>query len=417
MQGDFLSFLIRVLIILSISLLVDAYFYQAILNLIKDYTPSKKLLFNLLYWSLTAFTVTIFIITLLYPLPLWPKTLRVYITAVVFIAFFSKLLGSIFVLIDDLWRGGQWISQFIKPSESTYNPSRSKFLTNTALVFAGIPFVSMLYGMVKTAFDFTVRKEVVKLPNLPASFDGLKIVQISDIHAGSFTSTNPFEKAIKLIHEQKPDLVFFTGDLVNNIADEVDDYIQVLSTITAPMGVFSVLGNHDYGDYMQWETKNQKVKNLEKLKATHGKMGWKLLLNEFVPLEKGADKIALIGVENWGKGARWPKYGNLKKASEGSENFPVKLLLSHDPSHWDAVVRKNHPDIDITFSGHTHGFQFGVEIPGIKWSPSKYLYPQWAGLYTEGAQHIYVNRGFGFLGYPGRVGIKPEITVVELRKG
>ena len=416
MQGDFTSFLIRVIIILVISFLIDAYFYQAVYNLIKDYTPSKRLVFNLLFWSLTAFTISVFVIALIYPLPLWPKTVRVYLTAVVFIAFASKLLGSIFILIDDIWRGGQWVIQFFRPSESTYDPSRSKFLTNTALFFAGIPFLSMIYGMVKTAFDFTVRKEVVKLPNLPASFEGLKIVQISDIHSGSFTSTGPFEKAIQLIHEQQPDLVFFTGDLVNNIADEVDDYIQVLSTIKAPMGVFSILGNHDYGDYMQWENKEEKVKNLQKLKDSHGKMGWRLLLNEHVPLQRGEDKIALLGVENWGRGARWPKYGNLKKAAEGTEQYPVKLLLSHDPSHWDAVVRKNHPDIDITFSGHTHGFQFGVEIPGVKWSPSQYLYPQWAGLYTEGKQHIYVNRGFGFLGYPGRVGIKPEITVIELRK-
>ena len=416
MQGDISSILIRISILLAISLLVDAYFYQAIHNLIKEYNPGKKLLFNLIYWSLTVFTVIAFLSVLVYPLPLWPKSLRVYITAVIFIAFFSKFLGSVFVFIDDLWRGLLWVSQFIKPSESTYNPGRSRFLSKTALLFAGIPFVSMLYGMIKTAFDYTVRKEVIKLPQLPDSFEGFKIVQISDIHSGSFTSTSPFEKAIQLIHEQKPDVVFFTGDLVNNIADEVDDYVEVLSTISAPMGVFSVLGNHDYGDYMQWDNQEQKVKNLEKLKASHGKMGWRLLLNEHVTLTKGNEKIAIIGVENWGRGARWPKYGNLKMAAKGTESYPVKLLLSHDPSHWDAVVRKNHPDIDITFSGHTHGFQFGIEIPGIKWSPSQYLYPQWAGLYTKGTQHIYVNRGFGFLGYPGRVGIKPEITVIELKK-
>jgi predicted MPP superfamily phosphohydrolase len=417
MQGDFISFAIRVLIILGIALLIDLYFYQAVLGFIREYSPNKKLLFKSIYWSFTLFTVGVMVVGLIWPWPLWPKVARVYISAFIFILFFSKLVGSLFLFMDDLIRLGEWIVSFFRNSGEPTREGRHKFLTSMALIMAGIPFAGMIYGMIKTAFDFTVHRESIKLPNLPASFDGLKIVQISDIHSGSFTSKAPFEKAIKLILEQKPDIIFFTGDLVNNVADEVYDYIDTLSAIKAPMGVYSILGNHDYGDYMAWDSLAEKEKNLDKLKAAHGKIGWNLMLNENVRLKRGDDEIALIGVENWGKGARWPKYGDLKKAIQGVEDMPVKLLLSHDPSHWDAVVREQNPDIDITFSGHTHGFQFGIEIPGIKWSPSQYLYPQWAGLYTKANQHIYVNRGFGFLGYPGRVGIKPEISVIELKRG
>lgn len=242
-------------------------------------------------------------------------------------------------------------------------------------------------------------------------------MQISDIHSGSFASREPLLKALKIIKEQNADVIFFTGDLVNNLSLETDDYVDIFKEIKAPMGVFSTLGNHDYGDYMQWNSKEEKIKNLDRLKSVHAQSGWKLLMNEHQVLQRGEDKIAVIGIENWGAHMHFPKYGDMKKAYSGAEQYPVKLLLSHDPSHWDAQVRKEYGDIDITFSGHTHGFQFGIEIPGFRWSPSQYVYKQWAGLYNEGKQYLYVNRGLGFLGYPGRVGILPEITVMELRKG
>jgi predicted MPP superfamily phosphohydrolase len=215
--------------------------------------------------------------------------------------------------------------------------------------------------------------------------------------------------------QQKADIIFFTGDLVNNEATETEPFIEILSRVKAPMGVFSTLGNHDYGDYKTWESPEAKVKNLQDLKDIHAQLGWKLMMNEHVALKKGDDEIALIGIENWGGNLNFPKYGDMKKAHAGTEKYPVKLLLSHDPSHWEMQVRKDYKDVDITFSGHTHGFQFGIEIPGwIKWSPSQFVYKQWAGLYQQGDQKLYVNRGFGFLGYPGRVGIMPEITVLEL---
>jgi len=219
---------------------------------------------------------------------------------------------------------------------------------------------------------------------------------------------------VEKILEEKPDLVLFTGDLVNDMASEMKNYMDVFSRLNAPMGVFSTLGNHDYGDYVQWPSMEAKKENLERLKNVHGELGWRLLMNEYVELTRGDEKIALLGIENWSAKARFPKYGDLKKAYEGSSSYPFKILMSHDPSHWDAQVRPLYPDIDLMLSGHTHGMQFGVEIPGFRWSPVQYIYKQWAGLYEEGNQKLYVNRGYGFLGYPGRVGILPEITVLEL---
>jgi predicted MPP superfamily phosphohydrolase len=354
----------------------------------------------------------------------WPKLIRVYLFAFVIMVLISKLIGSVFIAIDDIIRLFRWISSYIvKPEPSltdqvVVNPhaiSRLKFFNYIAVGMAALPFAGFVYGMVKGAFDYKIHRVRVVVPNLPSSFNGLKIVQISDIHSGSFVSTSPLEAAVKLVNEQQADVVFFTGDLVNDRAIELDPHMDTLSKISAPMGVFSTLGNHDYGDYVQWDSKEEKRKNLEDLKSRHAKMGWKLMMNEHVPLQRGDDKIALIGVENWGGNLNFPKYGDLKKAYAGTEEYPVKLLLSHDPSHWNKQVKTEYTDIDITFSGHTHGFQFGIEIPGvIKWSPSQFVYKQWAGLYTEGNQHIYVNRGLGFLGYPGRVGILPEITVMEL---
>ena len=305
---------------------------------------------------------------------------------------------------------------FRSPNPENTHPhsiSRLKFLSQAAFVLAAVPFVSLIYGMVKSGFDIRVKKIKLNLAKLPDSFNGLKIVQISDIHCGSFTTTNHFENAVSIINEQKPDVIFFTGDLVNDVATETENFLETFSKIQAPMGVYSTLGNHDYGDYVKWESSEEKAKNLNELKSKHKHFGWNLLLNEHVSLSKGEDKIALIGIENWGARG-FTKYGDLKRAHAGTELYPVKLLLSHDPSHWEAQVLTDFKDIDVAFAGHTHGMQFGVEIPGFKWSPVQYFYKQWAGLYQQGNQYLYVNRGLGFIGYPGRVGILPEITVFEL---
>jgi predicted MPP superfamily phosphohydrolase len=273
----------------------------------------------------------------------------------------------------------------------------------------------MVYGIVSGAHDYRIRRKTVFLPNLPKSFDGITIGQISDIHSGSFFNKTAVKGGVEMFLKEKPDVIFFTGDLVNNETDEVRDYIDIFNKLNAPLGVYSITGNHDYGDYKQWASTEAKQKNFRDLIDAHRTLGFDILLNQHRYIEQGGEKIAIIGNENWG-GGRFTKYGKLDKAYSGIEDASLKLLLSHDPSHWDAQVRPLYPDIDMMFAGHTHGFQFGVEIGDFKWSPSQYVYKQWAGLYQEGSQYLYVNRGFGYLGYPGRVGIPPELTIIELKR-
>lgn len=346
------------------------------------------------------------------------KNILTVVRTLFFIVYISKILVVSILFIDDLRRVALVAYNYFAGSGSGYDASRSQFLARMSILMGGIPFVSLIYGMIRNPYRYTVFKETVRLKNLPEALNGLRIVQISDIHSGSFLLKEPVENAIRIINEQKPDLAFFTGDLVNSVAKEVEPFIDIFSGIRARYGVFSVLGNHDYGDYHRWDSQEEKEQNLESLKNAHRQMGWDLLLNENRLLEINGEKVAVLGVENYSAHPRFPKYGDLHKAYEGTETAPLKLLLSHDPTHWLDQVTKDYADIGLTFSGHTHGMQFGVEIPGwIKWSPIKYVYKQWAGLYQEGQQYLYVNRGLGYLGYPGRVGILPEVTVVELRKG
>jgi predicted MPP superfamily phosphohydrolase len=412
--------IIRVAIFGIILFLLDLYFYQAIIVAMKGSTLFRQRLVFWIYWGFTIVSFMILVSPAMFGMANLPKFFRVYVFAFVVMLIISKIIGSVFIAIDDIIRLFRWIgSLFVRP-EPTVLPSgetgitRLKFLSYIALGMAAIPFGTMLYGMFRGAFNYQVHKVKVVLPNLPSAFNGLKILQISDIHSGSFLSATPLEEAVKIIMEQKADVIFFTGDLVNDRAVEVEPLMATLSKIKAPMGVYSTLGNHDYGDYTTWESNHAKMNNIEDLMRKHGQMGWRLLMNEHVPLKRGDAEIAVIGIENWGAKMNFPKYGRMDRAYAGTEKYPVKLLLSHDPSHWSHEVRQKYPDVDVTFSGHTHGFQFGIEIPGLKWSPSQYVYKQWAGLYSEGNQHLYVNRGLGFLGYPGRVGILPEITVMEL---
>ncbi len=414
-----MAFLLRFVVGIVLVVLIDLYFYQAIALLIANLSPFKKIVIRNIYWGFTAYTILLLLIAMAIPFQEWWPFARIYLFAFAIILLICKLIGSTFILVDDLTRLIRWLFNLVfTPTANTEakvgNLSRLKFLNQLALVMAAIPFSAFIYGMIKSGFDYKVRKVRLVLPNLPAAFNGLKIVQLSDIHTGSFVSSEPLEKALRMIQEQNADVIFFTGDLVNNITEEAIPYTEIFKQVKAPLGVYSTLGNHDYGDYVQWPSVEAKQKNFEDIKNLHAEFGWKLLMNEHITLKKGDAEIAVLGVENWGAAMRFPKYGDLKKAHAGTENYPVKLLLSHDPSHWDAQVRKQYHDIDLTFSGHTHGMQFGIEIPGFRWSPSKYIYKQWADLYQEGKQFLYVNRGLGFLGYPGRVGILPEITVVEL---
>jgi predicted MPP superfamily phosphohydrolase len=405
-----------------IILAIDIYYYRALKGTIENLSPFTKKVVKISYWLFTLFAIGFmffaasFFINKTPP----PKFARTYVMGVLLIIALSKLIGCLFLIIYDLIKLIIWlIKKSFKPKteakDSINGISRIEFLKKTALIASIIPFSTLMFGVLKSAFDYTIHKQKLKIANLPDAFKGLKIVQISDIHTGSFISTEPLEKAIKLIKEQKPDIVFFTGDLVNEITEEALPFIDTLKTITAPMGVYSILGNHDYGDYFyKKEDLEGKKHNYQLMQAVHKKLGWKLLLNENHIIQKGHERLAILGVENWGSELRFPKYGDINKAKHGCLDTDVKLLLSHDPSHWDAHVLPNHSDIAATFSGHTHGMQFGVEIPGFKWSPSQYIYKNWAGLYEQNKQQLYVNRGLGFLGYPGRVGILPEITVIEL---
>jgi predicted MPP superfamily phosphohydrolase len=301
--------------------------------------------------------------------------------------------------------------------EAFYMPSRRKFISTIALGLAAIPFASLLYGMYKGKYRFRVLDYVLHFEDLPEAFDGYKITQISDIHSGSFDNRQKIEYGINLINKQQSDVILFTGDMVNNKATEMLPWKDLFGSLKAKDGVFSILGNHDYGDYVNWNSKEEKAQNLEDLKQVQKEMGYKLLLNESYFLERNGERIAIVGVENWGKGG-FKKAGDLKKAAEQVNAEDFKILMTHDPSHWEAEVVNDDYHYHLTLSGHTHGMQFGIEIPGwIKWSPIKYRYKQWAGIYKELGQYINVNRGFGYLGYPGRVGIWPEVTVITLKKG
>ncbi len=317
------------------------------------------------------------------------------------------------LLLEDITRLIKAI--FRKPTNAPRIPSRRKFVSTLGWGLAAIPFASILYSIFKGKYNYKVWKYTLYFDNLPKAFDGYRITQISDIHCGSFDNYEKIRYGVELINSQKSDVILFTGDLVNNLANEVHNWKSLFAILQAPDGVFSIMGNHDYGDYSSWETPEAKQQNLEHLFQLQKQMGWQLLLNEHCYLERDGEKIALIGVENWGHG-RFSKYGDLNKAMEGVNTEDFKILMSHDPTHWQEVVLPENKDIQLTLSGHTHGMQCGIEIPGwLKWSPSQYIYKYWGGMYEEGGKYLNVNRGFGYHAFPGRLGVWPEITVIELK--
>jgi uncharacterized protein len=406
-------------IIIGVMVLLDFYVFQAVKLVSQGASPKTKLGIYIVYWVISGSMVAILALLPLLNFDAWPRSVRNYIFATIVGLFFAKLIAAVFFLVDDLRRLIQWASGklFFRNTEGENLDSggitRSVFLSWLGLGFGGGLFSTLIYGF-SNKYNYQMRRIKLAFENLPPSFRGMKIVQISDIHSGSFTNKEAVEKGVEKIVKEQADLILFTGDLVNDRAVEMADYMDVFNRLKAPMGIYSTLGNHDYGDYATWESPEAKKANLEHLKQIHGQLGWRLLMNEHVVLEKNGEQIALIGIENWSAKARFPKHGKMNLAYPGSEKYPFKILMSHDPSHWDAEVRPKYPDIDLTLSGHTHGMQFGIEIPGFKWSPVQYVYKQWAGLYEEAKQKLYVNRGYGFIGYPGRVGILPEITVIEL---
>lgn len=412
------------LLLIALILIIDLYVYQAFKFAFRNSSEFSQKTTTIIYWSLTAFCVLVILSAMIWDIQTWPKFIRTYFTAFVFIIMISKLLILVFMLVDDLTRFVKWcyfkffpVKQLTDATNGNALPqgiTRSDFLVRLGIFVGAIPFVSLLYGMAKGATDYHVRKVKLKLPNLPKGFHGFKMVQISDIHSGSFVTQEPLNRAVGIINGLNPDLILFTGDLVNNTNEEVIEHMPALSKLKSKHGVISILGNHDYGDYVKWESDAAKKQNLQSLINHHKEMGWNILLDEHRVVENNGDKISLIGVQNWSTHLRFPKYGSMKKATTDIQYSDFNILLSHDPSHWRGEILKEYPKVDIMLAGHTHGFQFGIEIPYFRWSPVQYVYKEWAGLYQEGHQYLYVNRGLGFLGYPGRVGILPEITLLEL---
>lgn len=330
-----------------------------------------------------------------------------------------KVIITFILLLEDVFRvfSGS-MNHFSGPAIGvSFLPDRRKFISQIALGLAAIPFTSLIYGMTFGRYNYKVITQQIFFPDLPDAFDGFKITHISDVHSGSFDNPEKINYAIDLVNEQNSDMILFTGDIVNTHAKEMLPWIATFNRIKPhKYGKFSVLGNHDYGEYVDWKSEKEKEENFHSIKELYGKIGFNLMLNDHAFVSKGDDKIAVVGVENWGK--HFKKAGDLNKASKGLSKEDFKILMSHDPSHWDAEVNTHPQNFHLMLSGHTHGLQFGIEIPGfLKWSPAQYVYDQWAGLYEKAGKYIYVNRGFGYHAYPGRVGIMPEITVIELKKG
>lgn len=410
--------------LLLFMLLVDIYTYRGVKPLIarvKNAMARQSL--NVVFWGISLFVFASFAVFMFGIKHVRQSESYIYVGYLVagFSLFYiPKFVFILFVLLKDIQgaieRIINWFRERKKKSVPQFNSNRkmerSEFLYQMGLILAAIPFASILYGVTKGKFNYRVMREKISFDHLPKSFKGLKIIQISDIHLGSFNKNfEKVAKAVDLINEQEADLVLFTGDLVNNFAEETEGWAPVLAKIEAKIGKYSILGNHDYGDYSYWKSAEDKAINLQGIKNFHADMGFKLLLNESETITINGEEIALVGVENWGK-PPFPQHGDLNQAINGSSKQPFKILMSHDPSHWDEQVLDT--DIALTFSGHTHGMQFGLERAGIKWSPVQYKYPRWGGLYQEGKQYLYVNRGFGYIGFPGRIGMPPEITLVEL---
>jgi len=409
-------------IIILIMILLDIYVFMAIKSVSSSASSKLRTLIFSIYWLVAIVAIAGLLIFIFTGPEFLPKKVRTYLFATILAFVFGQLVSSVFFLIDDVRRLIQWLAgkAFFRNTEvSQMNGdgiSRSVFLSWIGLAAGTTLFGSLIYGF-SNKYNYRVKRVKLAFDNLPEGFNGLKIVHFSDVHSGSFMNKKAVEHGVEKIIAENGDVVIFSGDLVNDRAPEMENYMDVFNKVKAPMGVYSTFGNHDYGDYVKWPyngiTKEQNLINLAKI---HQELGWRLMMDEHVELERNGDKIALIGIQNWSAKAHFPRYGNMKKAYAGTEKYPFKILISHDPSHWDAQVRPEYPDVDLTLSGHTHGMQFGVEIPGFKWSPVQYIYKEWDGLYEEGKQKLYVNPGFGFIGYPGRVGILAEITVIELVK-
>jgi predicted MPP superfamily phosphohydrolase len=388
----------RLLLIMLLWLGTDLYFYQAIQTLVS----SSTLLWC--YWLIDLLLMTgIVAIIFMRRGSGLQQTLMTWLMGLMLLTFVPRLFSLPFLLVEDITRLFRGF------------PPRTLAVSELTLGTAAVLFLVVLFGITRGRHFYRVRRETIYFPDLPEAFDGFTITQITDVHAGSFTNAVGVQKGLDLVNAQHSDVILFTGDLVNNQASEMARWVPAFSALKAPMGKFSVLGNHDYGDYIKWETPETKRANLDRLKEVHAEIGFRLLLDEAITLQKGTGSITLLGVENWGKGG-FHQYGDLKKATAGIPDDTFKILMSHDPSHWEGVTLAHQQRIHLTLSGHTHGMQFGIDLFGFKWSPIKYVYKQWLGLYQNEGRFLYVNRGFGFIGLKGRIGMWPEVAVITLKR-
>lgn len=407
-------------ILFIILFLVDLYVFQGIKTLTStiDSDTTRKVIHGI-FWTVNVLLMLLILYAFMsYDRAKGMKTYQIWAFNGVILMLVPKLVFAFILLGQDairLFGTGVNFTLNHQNTEGGYMPTRRIFISQLGLGLAAIPFAGIIYGIVKGKYDYTVHRHQIFFKDLPDAFDGLTITQLSDIHAGSFDNPEAVKRGVALANAQKSDLLVFTGDLVNNAATEIEPYLDIFSALHAPLGKFSILGNHDYGDYKWWPNASEKSDNMVQLKKHHKTLGFKLLLDENIEIERNGQKITLIGVENWGHG--FAQYGDLSKAMTGVAQDSFKILLSHDPTHWEKQVKTLDEPVHLTLSGHTHGAQMGIEIKGFKWSPIKYRYPKWAGLYEENGRYLHINRGFGFLAFSGRVGILPEISVLELKKG
>lgn len=406
----------------AVLVLMEYYLWTEVRQRITQFGKSILKIITGVYWLPLLLFAGLIIGTILVPFKFWNNSLRTYWLGIIAVLYISKTFPIVFLIMAEIIRFIRFLIRLLQKKRIHYTTlRRSKLVFSMGLLFGSIAFIGLFVGMTKWVYDFRVKKEIVKLHDLPDAFEGMRIVQISDMHLGSWASKAPLEKAVSQIRHLKADIVFFTGDLVNYTTDEAFPFEEALAKIQAPYGVYSVLGNHDYGEYVKWKKPEDKQQNMTEMYALQKRIGWKLLNNEHAIIEKDGEKLAIIGVENWSIHPRFKKRGNLKRAIQGIDGIKTHLLLSHDPTHWEAEVREEYQDIDLTLSGHTHGMQFGIEVKNFKWSPAQHMYKFWSGMYTKdhgksNNQYLYVNQGLGHIAYPGRIGILPEITLFELRK-
>jgi len=404
----------RFVILCALFLFIEFYSYQAFRTLIK------------VRWALVSYQIIslLLLIFIIYSFTQFDRSIgqtkqTMFTMGLMLLVYVPKIVLTLVMFGEDIFRiGASLLNYFMyNTPRKEMMPDRRRFISQVALGLAAVPFLSLIYGIFEGKYNFKVFKQTIFFPDLPEAFDGFKITQISDVHSGSFDNPEKINYAIDLINKQESDMILFTGDIVNTHAKEMHPWLETFNRIkNYKYGKFAVLGNHDYGEYVTWPSEKEKEETFQQIKKLYGQIGFKLLLNEHTYIQKGDDKIALIGVENWG--VNFKKAGDLNKASENVNQDDFKILMSHDPSHWDAEIKEHPKNFHLTLAGHTHGMQFGIEIPGyFKWSLAQYIYKQWAGLYENLGRYVYVNRGFGFHAYPGRVGIMPEITVIELKKG